>query len=300
MRFSHRESIIALALLAGLACLWLSCRPLDAERFKECPDDPPPDMGCVPGGRFVVGSNATDWKKENPELSSFAEHTVTLTTFLIDRTEVTTEQYQACVAAGRCTAQRSNYPHMRGARQPMLKANWFQARDYCRFRGKRLPTEAEFEAASRGPRGETYPWGDEIATCRLAIIKDSTGRGCKGHAGKGINPTPAKYDHTGNTRDVGSLPPGRYGLYDMAGNAQEWVADWFAPDLKRCGDACLGINPLGPCDGADRCPGFKQKLVKGGSWYWGPISARAAARRPYWPKNSPPHHFGFRCVMDLQ
>lgn len=265
-----------------------------------CPAVLPQGMSCVPGGEFLVGSNQKDWARENPELSAFAEHRVTLSTFLIDQFEVTTEQYQACVKSGSCTAARSNYPHMRGARQPQLKANWFQAAAYCSAAGKRLPTEAEFEAASRGPTGEVYPWGNEVANCQLAIIADRTGRGCAGHSGEGKLPTPARFAKTGNTWNVGSRPAGRYGLFDMAGNAQEWVSDWFSPTLKACGEACAGRNPRGPCAGAMRCPGFTRKLVKGGAWYWGPISARAAARRPYGPKNSPPHHFGFRCAKTVR
>jgi len=95
---------------------------------------------------------------------------------------------------------------------------------------------------------------------------------------------------------VGSRPAGRYGLFDMAGNAQEWVSDWFVASLERCGAACTGTNPRGPCQGAASCSVSKQKLVKGGSWFWGPKSALAAVRRPYDPKNDPPHHFGFRCA----
>ncbi|NUQ37579.1 MAG: SUMF1/EgtB/PvdO family nonheme iron enzyme, partial [Caldilineales bacterium] len=134
---------------------------------------------------------------------------------------------------------------------------------------------------------------------RLAVIRDAGGRGCARMDGPGKNETPARFAHTGNTWDVGSRPAGRYGLFDMAGNAQEWVSDWFAPTLARCGSGCIGHDPKGPCQGADKCAPFRLKLVKGGAWYWGPISARAAARRPHVPHNRPPHHFGFRCARDL-
>ena len=295
--------LISLALVVLGACTpGASQESTGGQTWRSCPPKAPQGMACIPGGVYIAGSNARDWGRENPELSAFPEHRVSLSTFFMDTHEVTTEQYQACAAIGRCEAVTSNYPHMRGPRQPQLKANWYQARAFCRDQGKRLPTEAEFEAASRGPDGETYPWGNNPATCELAVIQDRNagGRGCPRMRTKGHNPTPARFAHTGNTWDVGSRPAGRYGLYDMAGNAQEWVNDWFAPSLKRCGQDCVGRNPKGPCAGADRCPGVRQKLVKGGAWYWGPISARAAARRPYWPKNSPPHHFGFRCARDLR
>ncbi len=290
------------ALLLGL-CL-LQCTAVIPDPTSEepdpCPEQVPDDMSCIPGGRFLLGSNATDWKQENYDLSAFKEHTIVLSTFLIDRYEVTTEQYQACVSAGKCQPQHSNYPHLRSARQPQLKVTWYQAKAYCEAQGKRLPTEAEFEAASRGPDGDIYPWGNAVATCQYAIIKDETGRGCKGHRGKGWHATPERFQATGATWDVGSRGPYRYGLFDMSGNAQEWVADWFAPTLEACGEGCRGRDPKGPCDGADHCPGRHEKLVKGGSWYWGPIAARAASRRPHVPENNPIHHFGFRCARSVR
>lgn len=288
-------------LLSILLSFWSSCAPAMSRPSSggDCPSDVPADMACIPGGRFLLGSNETDWKKENWDLSSFAEHTVELSTFLIDKYEVTTEQYQACIAAGRCERQLTNYPHLREPKMPQMKVNWYQAQAYCKAQGKRLPTEAEFEAASRGPDGEAHPWGNAPATCEYAIIKDETGRGCKGHKAPGWHATPESFRETGATWDVGSKGPYRYGLYDMSGNAQEWVSDWFAPTLEACGAACTGRDPQGPCAGADHCPGFDEKLVKGGSWYWGPIAARAAARRPHFPKNQPIHHFGFRCAKSL-
>ncbi|MBN8220244.1 MAG: SUMF1/EgtB/PvdO family nonheme iron enzyme [Spirochaetes bacterium] len=280
---------------AGLLALLLACSPKAAQREGggDCPKEIPAGMACIPGGTYTLGTNRKDFKKELPELTAFAEHKAELSAFLIDKYEVTTREYQACVGAKQCSFTQSNYPHMRGPAQPQLKANWFQADAYCRAQGKRLPTEAEFEAASRGPQGEDYPWGNEPATCERAIIQEQEGRGCPSKkAEKGFLPTPQKFEHTGNTWEVGSRPVGRYGLYDMAGNAQEWVSDWFVESLAKCGAACTGRNPQGPGP-------TKQKLVKGGSWYWGPMSALAAVRRPYEPKNDPPHHFGFRCAKSL-
>lgn len=282
----------------GLVCAPKSSTPSTAA--SGCPKDIPAGMSCIPAGTYILGTNNTDFKKELAELTAFPEHKVELSAFLIDRFEVTTAEYQLCVRQGKCTFTQSNYPQMRGEKQPQLKANWFQASAYCRAQGKRLPTEAEFEAASRGPEGELYPWGNEPATCERAIIQEKEGRGCPSKKGeKGFLPTPEKFASTGNTWEVGSRPVGRYGLYDMAGNAQEWVSDWYVESFARCGAACSGHDPQGPCAGAETCAASKRKLVKGGAWYWGAMSALAAVRRPYEPKNDPPHHFGFRCVKSV-
>ncbi len=287
-----------------LIVLAVSCSPVTSNvknnEFKPCPSHLPADMACIPGGKFILGSDAKDWKTENWDLSSFAVHNVVLSTFLMDKYEVTNRKYKDCIESGKCSYQRSNYEHMREDNQPQLKVTWFQARDYCRAYGKRLPTEAEFEAASRGNEGSVYPWGNTPATCELAVIKDESGRGCYGHPGEGFHSTPDRRKLTGNTWDVGSKPAGYYGLFDMSGNAQEWVSDWFAPTLLKCGAGCQGNNPKGPCNGSDKCPGFDEKIVKGGSWYWGPIAARSSSRRPHYPANKPTHHFGFRCAKSVE
>ena len=164
----------------------------------------------------------------------------------------------------------------------MVGANWFHARDYCAFRGKRLPTEAEWEKAARGPNGDLFPPGNEPLTCKNAIIQENGQKGCG----------------TGITWDVASRPVERYGLYDMAGNSWEWVADWYAKDYTACGPACAGLNPRGPCEGADKCPGYTEKIVRGGSWWWDAEYALGSNRRPHFPANKPFHHFGFRCARD--
>lgn len=291
-------SLILVFFFVLISCKQMETLPLGTNHCLDI--TVPNDMGCVPGGIFILGSNSTDWKTESYDLSSFSEHTVELSTFLIDKTEVTNQDYQACVAVGKCQPQWSNYPHLREPNQPQLKVDWYQAKAYCEAQGKRLPTEAEFEAASRGPNREMYPWGNQIANCNLAVIKDESGRGCQGQKLPGFHQTPNSFKDTGSTWDVGSRQAYRYGLYDMSGNAQEWVSDWFAPTLEACGQACLGKDPKGPCHGSDVCQGFIEKLVKGGSWYWGPIAARAASRRPHFPENKPIHHFGFRCAKSIQ
>ncbi|HBS05546.1 MAG TPA: sulfatase [Leptospiraceae bacterium] len=250
--------------------------------FSECPEDIPADMACIPGGSFIYGSDNPEWKDEHPKAK------VEVSTFLIDRREVTTAEYQKCTKAGACKKVISNYLHMRDAEMPQVKVSWYDARKYCQWKNKRLPTEAEFEKASRGPDGNIYPWGDAKATCELAVIKENGIRGCS-----------PDHQPTGGPEKPGTRPAGIYGLYDMAGNVHEWVSDWYEPVRQKCGQNCLGKDPQGPCSGKDQCSGYSEKVVKGGSWYWDWDWARAAKRRAYRPDNSPPHHFGFRCARSV-
>ena len=236
-------------------------------------------MSCVPAGTYEIGSNDSKWEDERPE------HRIELDAFFIDQYEVSVRNYQKCVKAGECPMVKSNYRHMRKLEYPQLKVSWYNAAQYCSWRGKRLPTEAEFEAASRGPQGDLYSWGNKAPTCNLSIIRIGEVRGCV-----------EDFAPTGSVSRVGSRPAGKYGLYDMTGNAHEWVSDWYLP-YSECGSACFGKNPQGPCPGKNRCEKADLKVVKGGSWYWDEDWARAAKRRAHVPSNNPPHHFGFRCAV---
>lgn len=262
----------------------------------------PPDMACVYGGRFLRGSNephACPQGENNGIPAQKPNHLpageVWVQTFYMDKTEVTFEAYQACVRAGKCKPAKPAYgADYSRPNQPMVGMAWFLARDYCKAMGKRLPSEAQWEHAARGPQNETFPWGNEPSTCERAVLMDAKGRSC-GTPKQGSNPD------KGRTLEVGSRAPGHYGLFDMAGNAEEYVNDWYVPSYEKCGAACAGDEPLGPCGGKDDCPGFTRKVVRGGSWYWPAGCTTGYHRRHHVPQNSPQyHHFGFRCAATIE
>ncbi len=242
-------------------------------------------MACVPGGPMIRGRDDGP-RNERPAMRVF------VSTFYMDRLEVTIADYAACVRQRRCRSVKPIYSDFNRARQPMVAVTWFDAVRYCEAVGKRLPTEAEWEKAARGPDGELYPWGNAKVTCDRAVIEDERGRSCGlPKAGR------ADLAAVGRTLEVPARPAYRYGIHDLIGNSWEWVADWHA-DYDKCGDACRGIDPRGPCGGSRGCSGRRERVLRGGSWYWDASYATGTYRRPYVPDNQPISHFGFRCAAD--
>jgi formylglycine-generating enzyme required for sulfatase activity len=239
----------------------------------------PPDMVYVPDGEFTMGSDKGD-NDEQPI------HTVYLDAFYIDETEVTNAQYRACVEAGACNApsRTTYYDDDDYAQHPVVHVSWNDADAYCRWAGKRLPTEAEWEKAARGTDGRTYPWGNDF-DCHKGNFDDEQefnvyvvpgGPNCDGYV---------------RTAPVGSFLAGAspYGVLDMAGNVWEWVADWYASDYY---SQSPDRNPPGPDSGESR-------VLRGGSWRivaanvrWGICSTYRIVFDP----DSGYNIVGFRCA----
>ena len=296
-----RRSIAIVAVVFSMHTVAISA-PSTNVKVEPCLTDVVDGMSCIPGGSFIRGSEAPRTCKQGevrripptkPNHKPIAK--VHLSTFYMDKTEVTYAAYQRCVKAGDCRRRRPAYNDYNRAKQPMVGVTWYEANQYCKAVGKHLPTEAEWEKAARGSDGQLYPWGDEPADCEKAVIKDKSGRSC---GVKKKAPSPAK----GRTLEVASRPAGRFGLFDMIGNAEEWTADWYTRDYATCGPNCAMNNPRGPCPEQapeKACKGYTKKSVRGGSWYWPSNCATSWTRRPHFPNNKPYHHFGFRCAASL-
>lgn len=215
------------------------------------------DMVLIPAGIFEMGS--ADGRDERPV------HEVYLDTYYIDLYEVTNAKYARCVDAGICDKPGGNdYSDPEYAEHPVVYVDWTNAQSYCTWIGGSLPTEAQWEKAARGTDGRKYPWGE------------------------GIDSSLANYEsNVGDTTSVGSYPDGisPYGLYDMAGNVWEWVADWYSKEYYT---SAPYENPVGPASGDSR-------VLRGGSWNFNDNFLRAANRNNINPDNTN-NNFGFRCA----
>jgi formylglycine-generating enzyme required for sulfatase activity len=218
----------------------------------------------IPGGKFAMGSMDGD-EDEAPA------RTVTLSPYSILAYEVTEAQYDSCVADGRCAPAHYNDgtcrawngsrfikviipPSARGPDFPVVCVTWHQALQYCRVRGMTLPTEAQWEHAARGGTKQGAP--------NRCVISRTAG-----------------------PRKIGSCAPNGWGVYDMIGNAWEWVNDWYDPLAYGYESA---TNPAGP-------PAGLYRVIRGGGWY--STAARATVTNRQWfSPDFAEVSIGFRCA----
>jgi formylglycine-generating enzyme len=233
-------------------------------------------MAWIPAGTFMMGSE--DGNEDEKPI-----HEVYLDVYAIDVYEVTFEQYVEFlnekgnqlegVADYLDSFEGYYYPIYKsggewefesGYADHPMSVSWSGALAYCEWRGGRLPTEAEWEKAARGGLvGKKYPWGDEKPTCSKGAENGAQYISCGGR-----------------TVPVGSFAPNGYGIYDMAGNVWEWVADWYQ------------AYPGGV---ENEYYEEKYRVLRGGSWDAYPNSLRVAIRNGYYPDFAGISN-GFRCA----
>jgi formylglycine-generating enzyme required for sulfatase activity len=227
-------------------------------------------MVHIPAGEFQMGSPVGNDSFPDEAPQRF----VYLSAFLIDRYEVTNDDYARFVQATghripenakpASTLWEEGKPLPGIEDHPVVNVSWDDATAYCHWQDKRLPTEAEWEKAARGPDGRRYPWSDAWdptrANCALTV---------------------------GGTTPVGTYPTGAspYGAQDMAGNVQEWVQDWFGADYYAYGPT---RDPRGPSTGVFR-------MVRGGTWSYEPFFL-STTWRSYRTGDNRHAHIGFRCA----
>jgi len=249
----------------------------------------PSPMVTVPAGWFLMGTNlkSHDTRHDSFGLATQFDDTeqpqrrIWLDSFEIDRDEVSLAEYLAFLKEQRQSPpeelQRLIWhlntvpllPDYVMARWPALYATWAEADGFCHARGKRLPTEAEWEKAARGTEGKLFPWGSQPPAPGLAVF---------GQYHVHEIPLVAAVD----SGEEGQSP---YGARHMAGNIAEWVQDWFGNDYYV---TMPERNPKGPATG-------RYKSVRGGSWKSNPTILRAATRNGAVPDQRAPT-IGFRCA----
>lgn len=226
--------------------------------------DAPAEMVVIGSGKFGMGcrpGNGIDCEED-----ALPVHRVRVPRYRLARHEVTWDEYAGCVEQGgcrpidlsRCYVWVEDEGFVLGApldgrtvsaQRPVVCVTWGQARQFCEWRGHRLPTEAEWERAARGHDDRLYPWGDTPPTCAHANL-----HGCE------VGP-----------RDVGSSPAGASpdGIHDLAGNVWEWTSDWYDEDAyRRVGQRRRNGGPQWG----------DVKVVRGGSFYEEAQDLRASYR----------------------
>ena len=237
-------------------------------------------MILISGGPFTMGSN-DGLPSERPE------HSVTLDSYYIDQYEVYMQLYGAFLLAAKHDAPSTwdDEAATTVGDRPAVGMGWTDAAAYCAWAGKRLPTEAEWEKAARGTDGRRYPWGHmqpfvDIANYNRGVWV-SEAVTLVGVAG-GVEGMSVRH----GLKDGGKSP---YGLHHMAGNAAEWVSDWYDREYYA---KSPDTNPTGP-------PTGEKKVLRGGSWADLPVALRVSARMSA-EQDFQDRTIGFRCAKDAK
>ena len=259
------KTAVKCLVLAGIFCIgaylyWTHRKPA----LETTSADGAPAV-LIPAGNFVMGDG-----EEAPQREVYID------AFYLDKYETMLSRYAKFLKATGSVRAPDYWEDAHldtDGGLPVVGVDWRDAEAYCRWAGKRLPTEAEWEKAARGTDGRKYPWGNEEPTSARANFGKSSESPYKG----GLSPV--------GRHDAGKSP---YGAQDLAGNAAEWVADWFAESFERA-DA---RNPKGPDSGTG-------KVIRGGGWYDPPDRVNSI-RRMHASPDTRSDDVGFRCAKDIR
>jgi formylglycine-generating enzyme required for sulfatase activity len=227
----------------------------------------PEGMVVIPAGEFWMG--AEDGLQDARPI-----HRVYLSSYWFDKYEVTNALYRRCLEGGGCTPPKDlqAFDDPQRMQHPVTNITWSQARSFCQWQGKRLPTEAEWEKAARGTDGRRYPWGNDGN-----VVKNRVKNGERTAGSNGTEPI---------GRQVSTVSA--YGVFDLIGSVSQWVKDWYAEDFYQASPA---RDPQGPLRGSFR-------VLRGGEWNEKPPDLRASYRGwdevTYWGPT-----LGVRCAEDV-
>lgn len=261
---------LGVLLLAASSLAWLSCAqtveaPDDMSALEPEPELPKPgDMVLIPAGEFVMG---TDEKRTGRPALESPERKVDLPAYKMDVYEVTHGQWIRFTTKGEYGPEGNWRQFYSIGKEdfPVTNVTWEDAKAFCEWAEKRLPTEAEWEKAARGAEGNKYPWGNKFDAYKSNCNE-------KGY---------------GNTIEVGQMPSDKsvYEVYDLMGNAQEWTSEELKPYPK---------SPI------RRSPEFRRGYiaVRGGSYAMKGGSMSLYTRSGFFPKSQ--YGIGFRCAQDVE
>lgn len=233
-------------------------------------------MSFIPGGKFIMGSKSDSFG-DKPLKGAY------VSSFFLDKTEVTNAMYKEYIAAVECNKppKYTEDPILGAENLPVVAVSFKEAKDFCHFYGKRLPTEAEWEYAARGRLElKKYPWGNN---------EDATLMNYRGSDSSWSKP-------------VKSYPPNKYGLFDMTGNVREWVVDTYTKSFYGCAkrsrldktinsvDKCR-VNPVNKIQG-------QFKVNRGGSWHFTEGYKATVSFRSFDLSSAKFSDLGFRCAND--